>query len=316
MMVNQNNVGSFYGQRPALSSALPGQIARVTSNGTLSGLGTEAAKIYIPGSIGTQLVGKTIDKLADKLGQIIQTYYPALGTALYFITDAIAWAIKPTAKYLGAMVGGVVLYCPEVAANKVLDYIDQEKNTLAVDAFKDTLFAFYKRVQSTGGQATDIKQGRDKILGVLIKGVLDTLGVGLTGNRLAAKIYAKAMEAGATDWQAGAAVGYGVVAGLPSIGVPKGFSVKIPLVGTTYTVTGGAQVGAEILSVPEVATTYLSKLASPPTLTKEWISKAFTAKSGVNRGKIGKTGKTDGGGASGALPLLAAAALAFLASRG
>ena len=325
MMLNKNKAVSFYGTRPVHGHMLDAKSGMIHphSVGQLSGLGKEALKVYLPGSVGSQLIGGTIDKVADIIGKAISTAFPTLGTALYFVTDAIAWAVKPTGDYLNAMVEGVVTYLPEQTANGVCKWLDENKTDLALEAFKDTMYAFYRRVHTSGAQATDAKQGRDKILGMIMGGILEVLGVGHTASRLADKVAAKAKEIGAEDWQIGAAVGYGMAVGLPSAGFPANLTLTIPdaikssvignFFGDTIKITG-SEAGKRILSVVSETQKYLVMLAPNPDMkstdaTKKWINVEFTKKSGVDRDK--EMGK--GGGA--ALPLLAVAALAFLSSK-
>ncbi len=336
MMLNKNTAVQFYGRRPVLGRHLPGNNpeGHLLSGANLgAGLGTTAATVYLPGSVGSKLLGSTLDKLADRAGQFIQAAFPTLGTILYMVTDAINWAVKPTAAYLDAMTTGVVMYLPDAAANDVCQFINDNKSDLVLDAFKDCVYAFYRRVSPTGAQATDLKTGKDWVVAELVDLVmLQALGVGKTSSRLADKISARAKTLGAEDWQIGAAVGFGIVVGLPSAGFPANLTINLPdalkstigsVVGNSIQITG-ASAGKTMLSVPDLAAKYLNMLApttaTTPDLTSTsattaWIASNFQKKSGVNRSGVISGSAAAGAAAGSVLPMLAAAAAAFFAFR-
>jgi hypothetical protein len=311
MILNQNNAGAFYGQRPPLSHQLTGQqgTQSIHYQGNTSGLGKTISQVYMPGAVGSQLIGTFTDKLADKLGMAITTAFPALGTVLYAIVDFVNWSIEPVGRYMTAMVEGVVTYLPTEAADAVFQYVNDNKVSLAIEVFKDTLYARLKRITPYPASPTkSIQEGRDGALVLLMGFILEKLDVASNADRFANLIYKKATEAGATEWQAGAAIGYGVAVGLTQKGFPKNFSFQVPFTDTAVKLNMGDKAETLMQSVPGELKKWLTLLDknTPSDLsdTKKvtsWIEEKFKARSGVSR-------KDEGS----ALPLLAAA-LALIA---
>lgn len=313
MMLNRNNAVAFYGKRPVLAHQLSGQQIALIQPQHTAGLGKTIGQVYLPGTVGSQLVGGLVDKIADKIGGAIMSWSPDIGGILYAITDFLNWLGEPVGRYMEEMATGCTTYLPTEAAEAVLDYMDKNKLDLIIEALKDTLVAREKRITPyPGASAKSIKEGRDAVLVVLMKFILDSLKVDQNADRLANKVYKVATEAGATDWQAGAAVGYGVAFGLREPGFPKKFSFQMPYTNQQIKLSMGPDSEKLVLSVPGEAKKWLSKLSAdvPADLTDEkklgkWLSDKFEEKSGVKRG--------DSGGS--ALPLLAAAAAALFAFR-
>lgn len=306
MILNKSTAGHFYGKRPPLAGNL-GPLGG--SNIALGAAGKDVAAIFIPGSVGAQLIGSMADKLGDKAGQVISKKFPTLGAVLYFVTDAIDFVLKPVSRYYDSLVTGIVTYLPEDVANKMLDYMSDNKGSLTADAVKDTLYAQYQRLKSTNSQVKDLKEGRDSILALAFGGVLDLLGIGSTADRVANTLYKQAVALGAKDYQAGAAIGYGVINGLTARGLPD--SIKINTPAGPITVKAGTGASTYVLSVPEVASTYLSKLGLPVQYTNKWIEDQFEEKQGLKRSADDVSSESGGKSASGLL-LPAAAVLAFV----
>lgn len=316
MIVNKSTAGHFYGKRPPLAEHLGPlagtNLALTGKHVDLGAAGQTVAQVFMPGSVGAQLIGATVDKLADKAGEQIKKAYPTIGAILYFITDVIDFLMGPVGKYLDALVTGAATYLPETVANQLMDYITSNKFDLTIAAMKDTLYAQYKRLASSGSSAKDIKEGRDSVVALAFSATLKALDVGDTADRVANILYKKAIELGATEAQAGAAIGYGVINGLQARGLPANIKINTPL--GPIEVKGGVGSATYVLSVPEVASTYLSKLGTPVQYTNKWIEEQFEKSQGVKRSTDDLKGSGGLGGL--AIPAIALAAiLLFMGKR-
>lgn len=306
MLLNQNNAVAFYGQRPPLAHQLTGQHGTQGMQHATAGLTKTVAQVYMPGAVGSQLLASFGDKLADKIGTVLMAAYPSLGTVLYAIVDFLNWCIEPVGRYMEAMVEGCVTYLPTETADAVFQYVNENKTKLAIEVFKDTLYARQKRIAPyPGSPAKSIKEGRDGVLVTLMEFILSKLDVAPNADRFANLIYNKAIEEGASEWQAGAAIGYGVNVGLRQKGFPKNFSFQVPFTDTQVKLSMGADSESLMQPVPGELKKFLVLLdkETPTDLNdakkvKEWIEKKFQEKSGVKR-------KSDSGST---LPLLAAVA--------
>ena len=309
MMLNQNTAVHFYGKRPPLAHALP---AHHVGGVALAGPSEDIGRIYMPGSTGAKAIGGLVDRVIKIAMSFIKTAFPPLGEALSFVGDIVEFILNPVANELEAMAIGACTYLEEKQAQVILDDMDKNQKDYILDAFKDCVYAFYCRIKSTGNTVKDIKEGRDGILQKVMGGALDALGIGRTPTRVANRIYTKAVAAGAKDWQAAAAVCYGAVVGMQTKGFPVGFKVKVKGV-TVATIGSGVDVSKALYAVGSDFDIYFNKLGTPIERSAAWIDKQYLAKSG---GVKGDTDKSGGGRPSGAaLPLLAVAAVAFLASR-
>jgi hypothetical protein len=213
-----------------------------------------------------------------------------------------------------AMAQNVCTYLELPQAQAVLDDMEANRIDYIKDAFMDCLYAFYRRVGSTGKSALDIKEGRSAVIQGAIGGAIDALGIGRNANRVAYRVYTKAMGAGAKDWQAAAAVCASVLTGFQTKGFPSGFTIKIKGVEIAK-VGNSADTSKAMFSLGnDFDAAYFSKLGTPIEHSTAWVEKQYKIKSG---GVIGDTkiGAGAGGGGGAATPLLVVAALAFLASR-
>lgn len=324
MMVNRNNAGAFYGHRPWLASQLPSYHGHSSSVLTdyqnlrhplLHGVGESAGKIYMPGAVGAKAVGSLMDKFASVAMGYVKTAFPALGTVLSYVGDALDFVLKPIGNLLEAMALGACTYLEEKQAQAVLDDMNNNKMDYVVEAAKDVLYAFYRRVSATQSQVTNIKEGRDPIIQGAIGLSLDTLKISRTSNRVASRVYNAAIKAGAKDWQAAAAVCYGVLEGFKTEGFPSGFEFKVK--GVTIAKVGqGKDAQKPIYSLGSSFDGYFTKLGTPIERTVDWVNKKYKEKSGGAIGGTGGNGGKSTSGSASVLPLLAVAALALFSSRG
>ena len=311
MMINQNKAVTFYGQRPMLASQLPAHISgRIYRDlGALQAVG----QLYMPASAGAKAVGGIMDKFIGLGMSVVKKSFPALGQVLSFVGDIVDFILTPMGNLMEAMAIGACTYLEEAQALAVLKDMEDNRIGYIEDAFKDCLYAFYRRVGSSGNPVINVKQGRSDVIQGVMGGVLDAFGIGRNAERVAHRVYVKAMGAGAKDWQAAAAVCYGALAGLQTKGFPSGFTIKIKGVDIAK-VASSADTSKAMWSLGnDFDAEYFSKLGTPITHDLAWIEEKYKAKSG---GAIGdtkdKVGKDSGGGA---VPLLALAAAAFLAFR-
>jgi len=310
MMINQNKAVAFYGQRPMLASQLPAHVSgRMYRD--LGNVGQALGQLYMPASAGAKAVGGIMDGIGKLIKDVVYKI-PFIGAIVEVLVDALDVILTPMGNLMEGMAIGAATYLEEAAAQAVLD--DMQKNRLEYikDAFFDCFYAFYRRIGSTGKTVLDIKEGRSGAIQAAIGEIIDVGGVGRNANRVANRVYTKAIGAGAKDWQAAAAVCYGLLTGLQTKGFPSGFSVKFKGVNIA-TVSSGADTSKAMWALGnDFDAAYFSKLGSPIKHDVAWIEAQYKAKSG---GAIGdtkdKAGK--GGGGGGAVPLLAIAAAAFLA---
>jgi hypothetical protein len=310
MMLNQNKAVSFYGQRPMLASQLPAHVSgRVYRD--LGALGQAAAQLYMPASAGAKAVGGIMDGIGKLIKEVVYKI-PLIGQVIEILVDALDLILTPMGALMEGMAIGAATYLEEPQAKAVLD--DMEKNRLEYikDAFYDCFYAFYRRIGSTNNTVLDIKQGRSAAIQGALGAFIDTTNMGRNSNRVANRVYVKAMGAGAKDWQAAAAVCYGLLTGLQTKGFPAGFSVKVKGVNIA-TVASGADTSKAMWALGnDFDALYFAKLGpkSDKWHSVAWIDEQYKAKSG---GAIGDTKDKASGGGGGAVPLLALAAAAFLA---
>ena len=313
MMLNQNKAVAFYGQRPKLAGQLPAHISgRIHRD--LGAVGQALGQLYMPASAGAKAVGGITDKFVSMGMSVVKTAFPALGEVLSFVGDIVDFILTPMGNLMEAMAIGACTYLEEPQAQAVLKDMEDNRTEYIKDAFKDCLYAFYRRVGATGNQVINIKQGRSAAIQAVMGGVIDTFGIGRNAERVAHRMYVKAIGAGAKDWQAAAAVCYGALQGFQTKGFPSGFSVKVAGVNVA-TVASGADTSKAMFPLGnDFDAGYFSKLGTPIKHDFQWIDEHYKAKSG---GAIGdtkdKSGKGGAAGGGGAVPLLAIAAAAFLA---
>lgn len=320
MIINKSTAGHFYGRRPPLAGQLPAHYGGSSSVLTdyriardLGNVGESVGKLYMPGSAGAKAVGGVMDKFASVGMGVIKTTFPTLGQVLSFVGDALDFVLAPIGNLLEAMAIGACTYLEEKQAMAILSDMENNKVDYIVAAFKDTLYAFYRRIGTTNNKVLDIKEGRDPLIQGALGTALDALGIDRNANRVANRIYSKAVAAGAKDWQAAAAVSYGVTTGFLTKGFPAGFDFKVKGISIAK-VGGGSDTQKAMFPLGnDFDAAYFAKLGSPVKHDVAWIDAQYKAKSG---GAIGDTkNASDGGGGGGIVPILAIAAAAFLASR-
>ena len=327
-MLNKNTAVHFYGHRPPLAGQMPmhhGGGSSVLADyrnqfPSMAGPIQSAARIYMPGTASSKALGSIMDNLVAVAMKAIKAAYPGAGQVLSYIGDVVDFVLEPIANLIEAMVLGSVKYLEEKAATAVLKDIEDNTLSYATDAAKDCLYAFYRRIGSTGNKVKDIKEGRDPILQGAIGGSLDTLGVARNANRVANRIYTKAMASGAKDWEAAAAVCYGVLVGFQIKGFSTNIDYKVKGI-SIVTIQGSPETAKPQWSLGnDFDSLYFSKLGTPVVHSLEWVEKQYKAKSGGVTGETpkdedeGKGGRGQRGGS--ALPVLAVAAVALLSSRG
>lgn len=325
MMVNNNSAVHFYGRRPHLAGHLPSHYAGIaplpygpshSHAHDLAAAGKAAGQIFMPGSQGSKAIGTLIDKYIGLTMSIIKQAYPALGEALSFVGDIVDFILEPVGNLIESMAFGAATYLEAPQADAVLKDMDANWSSYAKDAFLDCLYAFYRRVGSSGSKAADIKEGRDPIIQSAMGGALDLLGVGRNANRVAYRVYTKAMAAGAKDWQAAAACCFGVLKGLQIKGFPSGFKINIK--GADVATVTGVDSGKAIFPLGnEFDSVYFAKLGTPVVHTLAWVEQQYKIKSGGVVGDAAKSApRTPSNGGGSLFPLLAIAGAAFLATRG
>ena len=288
----------------------------------LAGAGEEIAQIFIPGSVGSGVIGKTVDTLATQVNAVIKQVYPGLGAVLEGVADLVTFMAKPINHLMQAGVQGVVAYLPEAAANAVIKDMQDKPLTWATEAAKDTIAALQVRVGATGNPASDIKQGRDKILAESLGALMSFVGIGATSSRMASRIEGLALAAGARDYQAAAAAAYTMLAGLDLQGIP------LPGVATDWAAKAEAKAGiaviknavvkanegakVRVLSVasPGTLTAWLAKVGPDPKWSLEWLADAWAKKQGIKPNAPG----SGGGGGTTIVVIMAALGL-YAASR-
>jgi hypothetical protein len=274
----------------------------------------------MPGSQGTAAVGGILDQFVTKGMTVLKTAFPVLGNALSFVGDIAKFVLEPMGNLMESMVFGAATYLELPQAEAVIKDMQDNWSSYAKDAFMDFLYAFYRRVGSTGKTVVDLKEGRDPILQGAMGGALDMMGIGRNSNRVANRIYTKAIAAGAKDWQAAAAVCYGLLKGLQIKGFPSGFKLNVKGV-DVLTVTGSDTSKAMWVLGNDFDLLYFAKLGpkSSEWHSLAWVEKQYKSKSGGVMGGGADTvrtppaAKTSGGGL---FPLLAVAGAAILAMRG
>ena len=314
MMLNQNKAVAFYGQRPMLANQLPAHVSgRVYRD--LGALGQAAAQLYMPASAGAKAIGGIMDGIGKLIKEVVYKI-PLIGQVIEMMVDALDLILTPMGSLMEGMAIGAATYLEEPQAKAVLD--DMEKNRLEYikDAFYDCFYAFYRRIGSTNNAVLDVKQGRSGVIQAALGAFIDATKMGRNSNRVANRVYVKATGAAAKDWQAAAAVCYGLLTGLQTKGFPSGFGVKIAGMGVVN-VPSGADTSKAMWSLgDDFDALYFAKLGpkSDKWHSVAWIDEQYKAKSG---GAIGdtkdKSGKGGAAGGGGAVPLLAIAAAAFLA---
>lgn len=324
MMINQNSAVHFYGRRPTLTHNLPAH----HSAHDLGAISESIGKLYIPGSAGAAAIGSILDKFGTMGVEVVKQAYPGLGQALEFVGDVADFILTPMGNLVESMAVGSATYLEMAQAQAVLDDMSKNWSDYAKDAFCDFLYALHRRLGSSNNKVIDIKEGRSPVLQGIFGGILDTLGVGRNSNRVANRIYVKAMAAGAKDWQAAAAVCYGVLKGLRIPGLDLKDAKK-------YTSIKGVDI-VNVNTGPDATkpifplgndfdALYFSKLG--PLTDKDrhtlaWVDKQYRAKSGGVAGDMSKDGgeirkdtKAQPAAGGGLLPLLALGAVAFFASK-
>lgn len=316
MMINQNTAVYHYGRRPALASHLPGHYSGMD----LAGPVQSVTQLYMPGSLGAKAVGNITDQFAALAMKVIKTAFPIAGEIVSKIGDILDLFLKPMGNAMEAFAIGSATYLELPQAEAVLKDMETNRMDYVADIFYDCLYAFYRRIGSTGNMAKDIKEGRSAIIQAALGALFDNVPggpIGRNSNRVANRVYTKAMSAGAKDWQAAAAVCYGVLKGFQTPGFPAKFKYVVKGV-TIVEIGGGPDVGKPMFSLGnDFDALYFAKLG--PVTDKDrhtlaWVEKQYLAKSGGQKGGT-DSGKKDEGRGGGALPLLAVGALALLASR-
>lgn len=307
MMINNNSAVHFYGKRPPLYYRLQGQSEATPIH--MAGPLKAAGQLYMPGSQGTAAIGSIMDKFVSMGMSVVKTAFPTVGTVLSFVGDIVDFILTPMGNLMEAMATSACTYLELNQAQAVLDDMEANRTDYITDAFKDCLYAFYRRVGSTGKSALDIKEGRSSVIQGVMGGALDALGVGRNADRVANRVYKKAMGAGAKDWQAAAAVCGGLVVGLQTKGFPSGFTINVA--GVEIAKVGSSTDTSKAMWAlgNDFDKEYFNKLGTPVEHTAAWVEKQYKIRSG---GEIGGVKKSDGGAAT---PLLVIAALALLANR-
>lgn len=304
-------------------SSYVGNTQQLTHQGppTLEGLGTEAAQAFIPGSIGAGIIGGLVDKGGTVIKPYLNKALPGLGEVLSVLADMAAWIIEQANWTVKSSAEGVITYLPEAQANTVLKAMDDAKGTVFMDALKDAMVAVAYRMKPTGSPATDLKQGRDTILGWLWEKVLSLMGADLNvTSRLADFIYQKAVAAGAKPYEAAAAAGYAQMVGtrMPSIVPQKGTNKDV--YGVPIKLPGAVDGNKRISSVPAgTIDKYLAMVGPNPKREEAWLEQAFKVKSGglVGNSTAAAAGKPPGsdqkkGDAASVLPYVAGGVVLLL----
>lgn len=305
-------VSSYYGNSWALTNQ---------GQPLLGGLGAEAAQAFIPGSIGAGIIGGLVDKAGTAIKPKLEALLPGLGEVLNVIADMAAWVLEQANWIVKSAAEGVITYLPEAQANSVLKAMDDAKATVFMDALKDAMVAVTYRMKPTGSPATDMKQGRDYLLGMVTDKLLSVIGADTkVTSRLADFIYQKAIAAGAKDYEAAAAAGYTQMVGtrMPSI-VPtagiKGKSIAgVPL----PPLAGAVDSNKRICSIPAgTIDKYLAMVGPNPQRTEAWLEQAFKVKSGGLVGNstaaaAGKSGDDKKSDAASVLPYVAGGVVLLL----
>lgn len=325
MMINKSTAVHFYGQRPPLPHQLPAHY----SGHELGAISESAGKIFMPGSAGAAAIGAILDKFGKMGVEAVKMAFPGLGQALEFVGDVADFILTPMGNLIEAMAIGSATYLEMPQAQAVLDDMNKNWADYAKDAFCDFLYALYRRVGSTNNKVIDIREGRSAVLQGIFGGILETLDVGRNSNRVAYRVYTKAMAAGAKDWQAAAAVCYGVLKGLQVPGLDLKDAKKYTQIKGVdiVNVNTGPDTNKPIFPLGnDFDALYFSKLgplADKDRHTLAWVDKQYKAKSGGVSGDTKDTSKSSGGGGGGGrpaaggglLPLLALGAVAYFASK-
>lgn len=308
MMINNNSAVHFYGKRPPLYYKLQGQSEATPIH--LAGPLKAAGQLYMPGSQGSAAIGSIMDKFVSLGMSVVKTAFPTVGNVLSFVGDIADFILTPMGNLMEGMATSACTYLELNQAQAVLDDMEANRLDYITDAFMDCMYAFYRRVGSTGKSALDIKQGRSSVIQGFMGGIIDTLKIGRNSARVAHRVYVKATGAGAKDWQAAAAVCGGLVTGLQTKGFPSGFTIKVAGVDIA-TVGSSADTSKAMWALGnDFDADYFNKLGTPVEHTAAWVEKQYKIRSG---GAIGDVkAKGDGGAAT---PLLVIAALALLANR-
>jgi hypothetical protein len=301
-------------------SSYVGNTQQLTHQGppTLEGLGTQAATAFIPGSVGAGIVGSLVDKAGTVIKPKLNQALPGLGEVLEVIADMAAWIVEQANWVVKSSAEGVITYLPEAQANAVLKAMDDNKAVVFTDALKDAMVAVAYRMKPTGSPATDLKQGRDTILGWLWEKVLSATGADLSvTNRLSFFIYQKALAAGAKPYEAAAAAGYAQMVGtrMPSIVPQKGTNKDV--FGVPIKLPGAVDGNKRVSSVPAgTIDTYLAMVGPNPKREEAWLEQAFKVKSGglLGNSTAAAAGKPPGTDKEGlpVLPLVAGGAVLLL----
>lgn len=318
MMINQNSAVHFYGQRPMLPHQLP---AHYTGQ-DLGAISESAGKIFMPGSAGAAAIGGIVDKFG-KLGlEVLKTGFPLLGQVVEIVGDVVDFILTPVGNLIEAMAVGSATYLEMAQAQIILDDMNKNWDDYARDAFCDWLYAFYRRIGESSNKVVNIKEGRSGAVQAALGFLIDKMDIGRNSNRVAYRIYTKAVDAGAKDWQAAAAVCYGLLTGLQTKGFPAGKTFKVAGI-EAVKIGGGPDTGKALWPLGnDFDAVYFSKLGpkSPDWHSVAWVQKQYLAKSGGAIGGTEKDVAKGGGGGSaakggGALPLLLVGALAYFASK-
>lgn len=309
-------------QYPLAQSSYMGNVQQLTHQGVPdlgSGLGTEAAKAFIPGSVGAGLVGGVVDSIGKKVLGKITVKSGVVGAVLGFMADAAAWMLEQVNWTVKANSDGVIKYLPEASANAVLNDMRAGTGTIFEGALKDALSAIHYRIQPLPGQqATNLKQGRDTILGWIYDHILKAFDVNPeVYSRLADRIFTAAKGYGAQDYEAAAAAAYGLLVGTQMPSILPTMGIKKEVYGIEIKLEGAPDCNKRVSSIPaSKLDQYLAMLGPNPQRTTEWIEQAYKAKSGglIGGGTAAQAGKPAEAKAAGGggLPLLAGGALLLL----